>query len=93
MEQPTGPGRPQSGGVQWDLAGMRTHASDIASAVAGPAEVVLNFGARHGADRLGGDVGVSLLQQVELRPLTARHLHDMLARLLAEEDAKANRPR
>lgn len=93
MQPPTGPGQPKSGGVQWDMGGMRTHASDVASATPGTDEVVLNFGVKRGADQVGGDVAVELLRQIGLRPNTAKHLHDMLARLLAEEDARANRPR
>lgn len=83
----------QAGGLRWDTSGMRSHSSDVANAIAGADEVVLSFGAKRGADLPGGDIGVELLQRIGLRPLTAKHLHDMLGNLFAEEDAKANRPK
>jgi len=78
------------GGVQWDIGAMRTLATDIATVSTATDEVVLNFGRVVTRD---GAQGMDLLQRIGLRPLTARHLHDMLSKLIAEADARANQPR
>jgi len=77
-------------GVQWDTGAMRDHATDIVSASAAHDEIVLNFGRIVPRD---GPQGVELLQRIGLRPLTARHLYDMLGKLVAASDARANEPR
>jgi len=82
--------RAPEGGVRWDTAAMRGHATDVVTASAARDEVVLNFGRTVPRD---GALGVALLQRIGLRPLTARHLHDMLGKLIAEADARANQPR
>jgi len=48
---------------------------------------LLHFGVRDGIDRPGQQQGVKLLRRLAMRPMTAKHLHDMLSRLIAEAAA------
>lgn len=81
------PGGAAGSPVRWDQSAARTQAASVASVTAVADRVVLSFGVRHGEDAPGSLQGVELLRRIALQPMTAKHLHDMLARLLAEATA------
>lgn len=74
-------------GIRWDRSAARSQVASIASVGSASDRVVLSFGVRHGEDAPGAEQGVTLLRRIALQPMTAKHLRDMLARLLAEADA------
>ena len=78
----------ESGQISWDSSAARSQVAAVASAVSVADQVVLSFGVRHGEDRPGSEQTVSLLRRIALQPMTAKNLHDMLARLLAEAGAR-----
>ena len=86
MSDPADQGQP----VRWDASAARSHRSDIATATLLANQVVLNFGHREGEDRPGHEQMAVLQARVALQPMTAKHLHDMLSRLVAE--FAANKP-
>jgi hypothetical protein len=73
--------------VVWDRSAVGVHFSTIATATPIAGEVLLHFGVRDGIDRPGQQQGVKLLRRLAMRPMTAKHLHDMLSRLIAEAAA------
>ena len=78
--------------VVWDRSKMHGHVSTIASASSATDQIVLNFGVRQGPDKAGTEQGVSLTRRIVLQPMTAKHLHDMLSRLLAEATTTGENP-
>ena len=69
--------------LSWDTTDTRTQVCDIATA-ATQEQVVLAFGARAADDLQVQAFGARLLRRIALRPASAKHLRDMLARALAE---------
>jgi hypothetical protein len=84
MAEPPGPA---AGEIRWDRSAARDQTASLASAVSAQTRIVLSFGVHRGEDVPGAEQSVSLLRQVALQPMTAKHLHDMLARLIAEANA------
>ena len=78
--------------LRWETAGLRTHRCNIATAGVAPEDIILNFGGTIAAD-YPGEVGVSMLRRIALRPLAAKHLSATLQRLIAEFDRRQSRPR
>ena len=70
--------------VRWDHSAARTHASSVAAATGLAGRIVLSFGARVGEDAPGQEQRVALQRRIALEPVTAKNLHDMLSRLVAE---------
>ena len=73
--------------VHWETSRARSHICDVAKTSSGPDNIVVSFGATQDAGKSGGELTVELMQQISLRPLTAKHLLDMLNKLVAEADA------
>lgn len=48
---------------------------------------MLNFGAIDAAGAVDGALAVHLMQRIAMQPRTARHLQDMLQKLIAELEA------
>ena len=71
-------------GVRWDCSAMRQQASDVAQARSVADRIVLSFGVRQGDDTPGREQRVALTRRIALDPMTAKQLHEMLARLIAE---------
>lgn len=80
------------GHLRWETAGSRTHRCDIATAGVAPEDIILNFGGALAGEH-PGEVGVTMLRRIALRPLAAKHLSATLQRLIAEFDSRLNRPR
>jgi hypothetical protein len=76
--------------IRWDRTAARSNLCAVATAVNADDRIVLNFGTRTGEDRSGAAQGVSLTRRIAVQPMTAKHLHDMLSRLIAEAAAKTN---
>lgn len=89
----TSPTAGRAEGVRWDTGAMRTLVSNIASASAVDGGVVLNFGSKHDSADISGATTLELLGRIRLEPRTAKNLHDVLARLVADALAQAKRPR
>lgn len=86
MAEPgTGPGE-----VRWNHASARTCVATVADARTVADQVVLSFGQRVGEDRPGAEQAVSLVRRIALTPMTAKHMHDLLSRLIA--DATSSKP-
>lgn len=66
----------------WDTADTRMQVCDIATAVSEGGTIVLSFGARETDDYQVQAFTARLLRAIALRPESARHLKDMLARAL-----------
>lgn len=73
-------------GVRWNTSGLTSSYCNVASAIATQTDVVLNLGVSQRADRVGAGLKVELLHRVVLNPRTAKHLYQMLGRLLGEYD-------
>ena len=80
-------------GVQWNTSGLTSSYCNVASAVATQTGVVLNLGLNQRADLPGGGLKVELLHRVVLDPLAAKHLQQLLSRVIAEHDARHGTPR
>ena len=74
-------------GVHWDRSAARTHRATVTAAASIADRIVLSFGMREGEDKPGAEQAVQLARRIALQPMTAKHLHDMLARLIAETAA------
>lgn len=83
---------PQGQRVRWDGSAARGHRSDLAAATLVANQVVISFGQRQGEDRPGREQAVALQTRIALQPMTAKHLHDMLSRLVAEFAANQPNP-
>ena len=70
--------------VRWDQSAARTHAAPVAAAANLDGRIVLSFGARLGEDAPGQEQRAILQRRIALEPATAKALHDMLSRLIAE---------
>jgi len=79
--------------ITWETLEARLHACDVANAHAGVDGVTLNFGATWRPDESQAGVAVRMLQQIALRPQTAKNLRDLLARLIADAEAASQRRR
>jgi hypothetical protein len=79
----------KAAGIRWDASGARDLVSSIATATEADQRIVLNFGIRRGLDAPGQPRGATLARRVALHPMTAKHLHDILSRLLAETASNA----
>ena len=86
------PPAPEPPRPQWDTSRVRVSFCNIANATATPDGVVLHFGAapQHGLRQ--GERIVQLLHRIALRPLTAKNLHQLLSRVLAEHDSGTAAP-
>ena len=73
--------------VRWDHSAARAQVAIVTAAASVADRIVLSFGTRDGEDRPGAEQGVQLARRIALQPMTAKHLHDMLGRLLAEAAA------
>jgi len=85
-------GPPQGQKIRWDASAASRHLSDVATATLTANHIVLNFGRRLGEDRPGREQGVALQGRIALQPMTAKHLYDMLNRLVAETAASQSAP-
>ena len=70
--------------LSWDTTDTRTQVCDLATAAATQEQVVLAFGTRAADDLQVQAFGARLLRRIALRPASAKHLRDMLARAMAE---------
>jgi len=78
-----------SGAPRWDLTGMSSAYCNVASATGLRDAVSVNLGVTHrDGGRTPAELKVELLHRVVLTPLAAKHLHQMLGRLLGEHDAQ-----
>jgi len=78
--------------LRWDTSNLVSHDCTLATANAAEGRVVLSFGAKlahHDPGGSPGEITVTLLQSIALRPLTAKRLLEILERLIAERDARA----
>jgi hypothetical protein len=84
----------QAGGpsIRWDSSAAHSQASTMAVARTVADRVVVSFGVRTGVDQPGREQGVALLRRIALHPMTAKNLHDMLGRLIADAGAVARKP-
>lgn len=72
---------------RWDASHATSAYCNVASAAALPNGVAVNLGVA-GAGRAGAPLTPELLHRIVLSPRTARQLHEILGRLLAEHDAR-----
>jgi hypothetical protein len=79
--------------VRWDTAGSRSSYCNVANAIATRETVVVNFGLTQSVERRRTELGIELLHRVVISPLVAKHLHDLLSKLIAEHDAHSGNPR
>ena len=88
------PPRPtQQAEYRWDLSAASVYACDVANSTAGADDVVLNLGVMQRGDDTPGELSVRMIRRFSLRPLTARHLRDMLRNVIADIDADQPRRR
>jgi hypothetical protein len=79
-------------GIRWDTSRLETHVCNLATATSAQDRVVFSFGAAMVAGEDGAHA-VRLLGRVSLPPVAAKHLHDMLSRLVAEHDTFLHQPK
>ena len=90
MSDSSGSNQSQRGpAIRWDRSAAQGYACRVAVANLEANHVVLSFGARRGEDYPGREQSVVLLRRIAMQPMTAKHLHDMLSRLVAEAAAAA----
>jgi len=77
----------------WDASRAASSYCNVASATAARGAVVLHMGVTREGGRAAGETGVELLHRVAMSPLTAKHLHQLLSRLIAEHGARPGAPR
>ena len=93
MSEPGGSNNGQRGpAIRWDRSAAQGLACGVAVANLEANHVVLSFGARRGEDYPGREQSVTLLRRIAMQPMTAKHLHDMLSRLIAEAAAAKAEP-
>jgi hypothetical protein len=66
--------------LDWDTVDIKVQVCDLASAASWGDAVILRFGARDGDTGVVRGFAPRLVRQIALRPASARHLRDMLAR-------------
>ena len=71
---------------RWDVSGMTSAYCNIATASAMRDGVALNLGVVQGGP--AGELKPELLHRILLAPRTAKELHQILGRLLAEHEAR-----
>lgn len=76
--------REKNQNLAWDTSDMLTQVCDIATASAGGDHVVLGFGTRAMDEVQVRAFGARLVRRIALRPASAKHLRDMLARAVTE---------
>jgi Protein of unknown function (DUF3467) len=81
------------GAMRGVTAGSKSSYCNVANANATRETVILNFGLSQNAERRGAELGIDLLHRVVVSPLVAKHLHDLLSKLMAEYDAHYGNPR
>lgn len=88
------PSRPaRQAEYRWDLSAASIYACDVANSTAGVDDVILNLGVTQRDAEAPGELSVRMIRRLSLRPLTARHLRDMLRSVIADIDADQPRPR
>ena len=82
-------GAVKNGAPRWDLTGMSSAYCNVASATATRDSVALNLGVSQGSgERASAELKSELLRRIVLTPLAAKHLHQVLGRLLEEDGAQ-----
>ena len=80
----------KNGAPRWDLTGMSSAYCNVATATATRDSVALNLGvSQSGGARAPAELKSELLHRIVLTPLTAKHLHQILGRLLEEDAARS----
>ena len=88
MSQGTGkPGGAAASDIRWDMAAAKHHVSDVASALPGADDVIVNFGLTCAAEEADGAVSVRLTRRISMQPQTARRFRDLLRNVIADADA------
>lgn len=78
----------EQGGLQWNTSGLASASyCNVASTVATPEAVVLNLGQIQSTGGAQAESRIELLHRVVLNPRTAKQLHELLNRVIAEHDA------
>ena len=87
------PVAPGGGAIRWNTEGTKSSYCNVANAISTRETVILNFGLSQSVAGRSAEMGVDLLHRVVVAPLTAKHLLDLLSRLIAEHDAHSTNPR
>ena len=82
-------GAVKNGAPRWDLTGMSSAYCNVATATATRDSIALNLGvSQSGGERAPAELKSELLRRIVLTPLAAQHLHQVLGRLIAEDEAQ-----
>ena len=92
-KQENSPLTPERSNLKWDTSGLRASYCNIANATANRDDVNLHFGAKPRRDTSHGEPPAQLLHRIVLRPLTAKNLHHLLSRVIAEHDTGKLEPK
>ena len=79
---------PPQARVRFNPANVKSTYCNMCNATSTREEMVLNFGVNENWDRGAGDLEVNLEHRIILSPFAAKRLHDMLAKLLSEYEAR-----
>lgn len=78
----------QQGRVQLNPANVKSTYCNVCNATSTREEVILNFGINQNWDRGAGPLEVSLEHRIILSPFAAKRLSELLAKLMAEYEAR-----
>lgn len=74
--------------VKWNVEQLKSSYVNFANANSTREEVVVNFGLNKSWDRQQAEVEIELLHRVVMSPFAAKRLGELLAKLLAEYEAR-----
>lgn len=76
-------------GVKWNTDQLKSSYANFANATSTREEVVINFGVNHNWDRSNlQELEIELSHRIVLSPFAAKRLHELLAKLMLEYEAR-----
>lgn len=77
-----------AGSVKWNVDNLKSSYVNFANANSTQEEVVLNFGTNNNWDRSGSAAEIELAHRIVMSPFAAKRLADLLAKLVAQYEAR-----
>ena len=74
--------------VKWNVEHLKSSYVNFANANSTQEEVVLNFGMNNNWDRMASEVEIELAHRIVMSPFAAKRLAELMAKLVAQYEAR-----